>query len=114
MCRIPQTGRPTPLSRILNSNPTGKVSCEGPITKILSGDRGTFRSHSEAEEAVSRIREARDFALWGFMKELALKMVWMTFEPMDGGNYVDLSPEVGLSVVTCVTVCIYLPPDLPM
>lgn len=48
------------------------------------------------------------------MEELALKVAWTTFDPADGGNYMDPGPEVGLSVMICVIVCIYLLPDLPV
>lgn len=47
------------------------------------------------------------------MEGLALKVAWTTFDPADGGNYMDPGPEVGLSVMICVIVCIYLLPDLP-
>lgn len=40
--------------------------------------------------------------------------MWTTFDPMDGGNHIDPCPEVGLSVMACIMVCIYLPPDLPV
>ena len=48
------------------------------------------------------------------MEELALKVAWTTFDPADGGNYMDPGPEVGLSVMICVIVCTYLLPDLPV
>lgn len=40
--------------------------------------------------------------------------MWTTFDPMDGGNHIDPCPEAGLSVMACIMVCIYLPPDLPV
>lgn len=34
-----------------------------------------------------------------------------SFDPIDGGNHIDLGPEAGLPVMACVNVCIHLPPD---
>ena len=48
---------------------------------------------SEADKAVSRLREAGDCPSWLIVEELALKMACTTLDPTDGGNSMNLGPN---------------------